>query len=119
MASFCLAPVALIACLWSVADCVARSWFMQAVDLHDLMGPRYDNADLQMAMWAAETEARDANGEAEGQAASGRGAQGRPERDPGTPQRQAEMGRASCRERACQYGEIQGDAVSLKKTKQE
>src|SRR3546814_8441972 len=45
MASFCLAPVALIACLWSVADCVTRSWFLQAVDLHDLMGPRYDKAD--------------------------------------------------------------------------
>lgn len=56
MACFCLAPMALIACLRSVADHVARSWFMQAVDLHDLMGPRYDNADLQMAYWASEQE---------------------------------------------------------------
>jgi hypothetical protein len=64
MVSFCLAPVALIACLASVANHVAQSWFMQAVDLHDLMGPRYDNADLQMALWATQQEQGQADGEA-------------------------------------------------------
>lgn len=64
MASFCLAPMALIACLSSVADVVARSWFMQAVDLHDLVRPRYDNADLQMALWAIQQEQEQGDGEA-------------------------------------------------------
>lgn len=62
--ALCLAGLVLVACMSAAADLVARSWFMHAVTLHHLMGPRYDNADLQMALWATLQTAERADGEA-------------------------------------------------------
>lgn len=63
-AALCLAGLALVACVSAATDFVARHWFMHAVTLQHLLGPRYDNADLQMAIWATE----ELKGSADGQA---------------------------------------------------
>jgi len=51
MVALCLAPVAGVACLFAIADNVARDWFMHALTLHELIRPRYQSADELFADW--------------------------------------------------------------------
>lgn len=54
--AFCLAPVAGVACLFAIADNVARDWFMHLLTLHELIRPRYESADVVMADWLRDVE---------------------------------------------------------------
>lgn len=59
--ALCFAPVAAIACLFAIADHVARDWFMHALTLHELIRPTTDAAELVMPDLAA---GGDSNGQA-------------------------------------------------------
>lgn len=54
--AFCLAPVAGVACLFAIADNVARDWFMHLLTLHELIRPRYESAEVVMADWLRDAE---------------------------------------------------------------
>lgn len=54
--AFCLAPVAGVACLYAIADNVARGWFMHLLTLHELIRPRYESTGVVMADWLRDVE---------------------------------------------------------------
>jgi len=50
-AALCLAAIAGMACIWAIADNVARNWFLHALTLHELIRPRFQSADELFADW--------------------------------------------------------------------
>jgi hypothetical protein len=54
--ALCFAAVAAIACIFAMADYVARDWFMHALTLHELIRPRVEAAELFMPDLGGDTD---------------------------------------------------------------